>query len=237
MTKHVERKGDERISRWLASSSNLKKLYIQVQSSSSNWHIATTKFHEVFAGCHLPKLKVLSLRGFGSRDEELPTLLQHWSAPAASILNHKLRDVETWHKTLTQIWKTIRLEPIKKIDWFVERYLDAEFLNDWVRGVWTRFDAELSDLLSDDQVLPYSTLQTRALCSMQRMWLRGRQERPTSGLWIMSFRSCVVTIVRTMSEACSFYTCITEQHAYSQSGGRRVASLRLSFVNALFLDL
>ena len=179
LTIDVKCDGKNRVSAWLAASTQLEKLYIGIDSRPPYNDRSTTTLNEVFATCRFPKLKSLLLREFDSDSQGLLKFLQSCGAlEQVVLLDYNLHDntSESWHRVIDEIRNSARLEPIKNIE-DLALYRDDEGRkkpDEWVMEPWedTKLDQLrfLSDSLSVDH---YHT--------MFRIYLWGGQELAKGG--------------------------------------------------------
>lgn len=154
MTIDVECDGKNRVSAWLAASTQLEKLYIEIHSQPRYNDRSTTTLNEVLATCRFPKLKLLILAEFDSDSQELLRFLQRCGPlEQVVLLGYNLHDntVESWHRVLNDIRNTTRLEPIKNIEDLALSSHDTSRKkpDEWVMEPWEDTKTDQLRFLSD----------------------------------------------------------------------------------------
>ena len=156
----VECDGKNRVSAWLAASTQLEKLYIKINSRPRYNDRSTTTLNEVLAICRFPKLKTLLLQEFDSDSQGLLRFLQSCGAlEQVVLLDYNLHDntSESWHRVLDEIRNTARLEPIKNIEDLASyRYDESRKKpDDWVMEPWEDTKRNQLRFLSESLMVDY----------------------------------------------------------------------------------
>ena len=175
LTIDVECDGKNRFSAWLATSTQLEKLYVAIQRQPRYSIRSTTTLNEVFATCRFPKLRNLLLEEFDSDSQELLRFLQSCGQLEQLVLlsyNLHNNSVESWHRVLDDIRNATRLEPIKNIEDLADSSFDESRKkpDEWIMDPWDDNNLDQLRFISD-------CLSRKGRGTMGQIYLWGGHER------------------------------------------------------------